>query len=129
MDVFAVHGVGGIVGNILTGFCTQRYWSALDGKTILYSGVIEGEGLLLAWQVVACLATFSWSFIVTSIILLGLNQIPGLSLRLHSDHEEAGIDISEIGEVSFDYLNKSSSLKRRNMEMKAGKTDDPINIE
>eukprot|EP00835_Amoeboradix_gromovi_P003121 NODE_195_length_15388_cov_0.563926.p6 type:complete len:137 gc:universal NODE_195_length_15388_cov_0.563926:11139-11549(+) len=117
LDVFAVHGVGGIVGNLLTGVLTQRYWPSLDGTSILYSGVIEGEGLLLAWQIVDCLASFSWSFGVTSVILLLLNRIPGLSLRLDEDNEELGIDMSEMGEVAFDYIHELNATRKEKSDL------------
>ena len=80
---------------------------------LLYTGVIEGDGRLLAWQVVDCLSCFSWSFFVTSFILIILNRIPGLSLRLDAEGEELGVDISEIGEVTFDGAMEFSEARKR----------------
>ena len=129
LDVFAVHGVGGIVGNILTGFCTERYWPSLDGTVILYTGVIEGDGRLLAWQIVDCLASFSWSFCVTGLIVLLLDRIPGLSLRLDASEEELGIDISEMGEVAFDYVHTFDEKKKKEKKDKEKKKETSASTE
>jgi Amt family ammonium transporter len=55
LDVFAVHGIGGITGNLLTGVFAQKY----------YANGIDGGGLDGNWiQVVSCdLIYFSWSII------------------------------------------------------------------
>ena len=103
MDVFAVHGIGGIVGNLMTGIFTERNIAALDGTTILMSGLIEGESLIV-WQFISCLACFSYSFIMTGIILSVINVIPGLSLNFKIFDDEIGLDAAEMGEVTYDYL-------------------------
>lgn len=41
---------------------------------------------------------------MTCIILFIMNLIPGLSLRVTAEEEEAGLDISQGGEFAFDYI-------------------------
>jgi ammonium transporter, Amt family len=42
LDTFSVHGVGGFIGNILTGFFAEKWIGALDGTSI-NGGAIEGN--------------------------------------------------------------------------------------
>eukprot|EP00834_Sanchytrium_tribonematis_P002339 NODE_70_length_24940_cov_0.663138.p22 type:complete len:126 gc:universal NODE_70_length_24940_cov_0.663138:1076-1453(+) len=91
------------MGNLQTGLFAQRYWSDLDGTKIIYSGAIEGE-MLIVWQFISCLVTFAWSFVITVILLYGINLIPGLSLTIKNFDAEKGLDEQEMGEATYDYL-------------------------
>jgi len=91
LEVFAVHGVGGIWGAIATGI----FAVALIGGT---EGAIEGNGGQVVTQIVAVAATIAYSFVVTVIILKVLDLVPGLGLRVGEDEEDQGLDISAHGE-------------------------------
>ncbi|MBI4298654.1 MAG: ammonium transporter [Chloroflexi bacterium] len=91
LDVFAVHGVGGIWGSLATGIFAV---AAIGGT----SGLIEGNGGQMTKQALGVLATLLWSGIVTLIILLVLKAIPGLGLRASEKEEDEGMDISAHGE-------------------------------
>ncbi|KAF9350709.1 hypothetical protein BGX26_011178 [Mortierella sp. AD094] len=104
-DVFAVHGVGGIVGNLLTGIFAQKWVAALDG-TVIEGGWLDGHWIQLAYQLADSAAGLSWSFSVTFLILFIMNKIPGLTLRVDADREQRGLDIAELGEMAYGHLDE-----------------------
>eukprot|EP00835_Amoeboradix_gromovi_P007000 NODE_983_length_2555_cov_0.219463.p2 type:complete len:130 gc:universal NODE_983_length_2555_cov_0.219463:971-582(-) len=91
----------------------------------MYSGVIEGEGLLLLWQLADIVACFSWSFLVTAVLLLIIDRTPGLSLTLGSEDELTGIDAIEMGEATFDYLKLINSPKPKMKEIGTSPASQP----
>ena len=91
LEVFAVHGVGGIWGAVATGIFAVE----VIGGT---AGAIDGNGGQIVTQLVAVVATMAYSFIVTVIILKALDLIPGLSLRVAESDEDQGLDLSAHGE-------------------------------
>lgn len=104
LDIFAVHGVGGLVGNILTSFFAADYVAALDGHTRIPGGWINHHWRQLAYQLADSFAGGAYSFVVTCLILFLLNLIPGLRIRASEDAEVLGIDDAEIGEFAYDYV-------------------------
>lgn len=112
LDVFAIHCVGGIVGNLLTyflnclsndsGIFAADYIAALDGFTKIRGGWINHNYIQLAYQLCNCVTGFLYAFTVTYIILLVMNYIPGLSLRVSVESELRGIDHSELGQSAYD---------------------------
>lgn len=90
LEVFAVHGIGGIWGAIATAIF------AVGGV-----GVVDGEFGLLGDNVVAVVSTMGYSFIVTLVILKVLDIIPGLGLRAEEADESTGLDISHHGERAY----------------------------
>ncbi len=91
-DVFGVHGVGGILGAILTGvFCA----SSLGG--------VEPEGYNMAhqvWvQVKSVLMTLAWSGVVAAVSFAVCKYTIGL--RVSEEAEREGLDISTHGEVAY----------------------------
>ncbi len=94
LEVFAVHGVGGIWGAIATGIFAV---SAIGGT----AGAIDGNAGQLVTQLLAVVATMAYSFIVTLVILKVLDLVPGLGLRVSPASEDVGLDISAHGERAF----------------------------
>ena len=94
LEVFAVHGVGGIWGAIATGIFAV---SAIGGT----AGAIDGNAGQLVTQLLAVVATMAYSFIVTLVILKVLDLVPGLGLRVSPAAEDVGLDISAHGERAF----------------------------
>ena len=94
LDVFAVHGLGGMVGLIGTGIFAAE---AIGGT----KGLIEGSSTLLIENIILIVATFAYSLIATLIILKILDVIPGLGLRSTESEEDEGLDISDHGERAF----------------------------
>ncbi len=91
LDVFAVHGIGGIWGALATGIFTV---SAMTGVP----GVVEGSFDQLIVQAQAVLGTLAYSGIASYVILLVLDKIPGLGLRVSEAEEDQGLDLSVHGE-------------------------------
>ena len=94
LEVFAVHGVGGIWGAMATGIFAV---AAIGGT----AGWIEGNGGQMLTQAIAVIATGAYSFVVTVIILKALDLIPGLGLRVEENEEDQGLDLSQHGERAF----------------------------
>ncbi|KAL3473057.1 ammonium transporter AmtB-like domain-containing protein [Aspergillus californicus] len=93
MDVFKLHGLGGMVGSFLTGIFADHYVSALDGGTLI-PGAINGEGVQVGKQLADICAVSAYSFVVTAIILMVMKYIPFLGLRVSEDAEYMGLDAS-----------------------------------
>ncbi|KAF8474701.1 putative ammonium transporter [Kalaharituber pfeilii] len=108
LDIFAEHGIGGIVGNILTAFFAADYIAALDGVSIgeykIDGGWLNHHWVQLGYQVADSVAGFAYAFGGTCIILFIMNLIPGLSLRASEKAEIMGIDDAELGEFAYDYV-------------------------
>ena len=97
LDVFGVHGVGGIVGAILTGVFAV---GALSASTTLpegYPGLLEGNGAQVMLQVIGVLATLVYSGIGSFIILKIIDAVIGL--RVTDEQEREGLDQALHGEA------------------------------
>jgi Amt family ammonium transporter len=90
LEVFAVHGIGGIWGAIATGIF------AVGGI-----GLVDGDAELLVDNVIAVLATMAYSLVATFIILKVLDVVPGLGLRAEEVDEDTGLDIALHGERAY----------------------------
>ena len=91
LAVLGVHGIGGTWGALATGLFVGVGFGALA------DGVTRGEQML--YQIVGIGATWGWSFVLTSVILLGIKYTIGL--RVRDEEEEAGLDISQHGEPAY----------------------------
>ena len=93
LDVFPVHGVGGILGTTLTGVFVAASW----GGAGLPEGVSMGSQVMV--QVIGVLTTVVWCGFFTYIILKVVDGLTGL--RVSDDDEETGIDLTEHGERGY----------------------------
>ena len=93
LDVVAAHGVGGIVGALLTGVFAEKAWSG--GA----EGLLFGNARQLGIQAIAVLATIVYSGVVTLVIL----KVIGLAIRLRSNVREEGLgmDFTQHGEEAY----------------------------
>tara|TARA_A100001037_G_scaffold117140_1_gene106600 strand:- start:2487 stop:3611 length:1125 start_codon:yes stop_codon:yes gene_type:complete len=89
LDVFAVHGVGGMVGLLGCGIFAKEI------------GLIEGESALLMDNIVLIVSTFVYALVATFVLLKILDVIPGLGLRSTESEEDAGLDTSDHGEAGY----------------------------
>jgi Amt family ammonium transporter len=92
LDVFAVHGVGGMLGILLTSFFAA---TVLDGL-----GLPGSMGHQLWIQAVGVGATAIWSGLFTYLILIFVRAV--LGLRVSEDEEATGLDITHHGERGYD---------------------------
>ncbi|KAF3918466.1 hypothetical protein ABW21_db0203614 [Orbilia brochopaga] len=104
LDIFAVHGVGGLVGNVLTAFFATRYVANLDGTNNVPLGWLDHHWVQIGYQLADSVAGFAYSFGGTCLILFIMNLVPGLSLRASEEAEVLGIDDAELGEFAYDYV-------------------------
>lgn len=110
LDVFAVHGIGGIVGNILTGiFAQKKYAKEIEG------GWLDSNWIQIVYQLIDTVAGLIWSFVVTFLILWIMNKIPGLSLRVDIEIERAGLDQGELG-FNISEREKSERLRKKSVK-------------
>jgi ammonium transporter, Amt family len=90
LDVFGVHGVGGLTGTLLTGvFATASIGGA--------SGLIEGNSRQLLIQLYGVAVTLAWSGGMTFVLLKLVSTF--VPLRVSRAHELEGLDISQHGEA------------------------------
>ncbi|KIH95149.1 ammonium transporter [Sporothrix brasiliensis 5110] len=104
LDIFAVHAIGGLVGNVCTGFFAADYIAHLDGVQVIAGGWVNHHWAQLGIQLADSFSGGAYSFVGTSLILFVMNMIPGLRLRASEEAEILGIDDSEIGEFAYDYV-------------------------
>ena len=90
LDVVAAHGVGGIVGALLTGVFASKAWNA-DGA--------DGGLRQLGIQAVAILATLAYSAVGTFVIVKLLALVT--SLRTDAREEGMGLDVTQHGEEAY----------------------------
>lgn len=95
LDAFGVHGMGGIVGSILTGVFATRYISGEGGV----EGALYGDWHQLWVQVVATAVSVVFSAAMTYILFKIVDKLVGL--RVDARVEEEELDIYEHGESAY----------------------------
>jgi Amt family ammonium transporter len=90
LDVFGVHGMGGLTGMILTGV----FAVAAVGEV---SGLIEGNGRQVLLQLYGVAVTLVWSGVITFVLLKLIGFF--LPLRVRDEDERIGLDVSLHGEA------------------------------
>ncbi len=91
LDVFAVHGVGGIFGTLLVAFFGQSWLGGL--------GAVKSVGMQLGIQAAGVGVTIVWSAAATAAIALLIKAT--LGLRVSEEQEYEGMDQSEHGETAY----------------------------
>ena len=89
LDVFPVHGVGGILGTILAGVFCSTQLGIFSGNG--FSDGISSIGGQVAVQATGVVATFAYTAVMTFVILKLVNMMVGL--RIDSDEENQGLDL------------------------------------
>jgi Amt family ammonium transporter len=82
LDVFGIHGIGGLVGAILTGVFADKALSGLDANVAL--------------QAIAAFSTLAYSAVMTLIILKIVNIFVGLRVGAEIEHD--GLDLTQHAE-------------------------------
>ncbi|KAF2457486.1 ammonium transporter-like protein [Lineolata rhizophorae] len=106
MDVFAEHGVAGMVGLFINGIFGASYIIGLDGVN---AGAFPGAWLEHNWkqlymQIAYIVACTAYSFVVSLILAFAIDKIPGLKLRASDEAELLGMDDDQLGEFAYDYV-------------------------
>jgi Amt family ammonium transporter len=82
LDAFGVHGVGGIIGALLTGAFVSKEISGMDGSVL-----IQAKGVAV---------TLVYGLVVSYVLLILIDKTMGL--RVTEEQERQGLDISLHGE-------------------------------
>ncbi len=92
LDVFGVHGVGGIVGALLTGVFSAASLGGIKGGdySIMSQLFVQAEGVVI---------TMVWSAIVAYVAFKIVDMLVGL--RVTEEEEREGLDISSHGESAY----------------------------
>jgi ammonium transporter, Amt family len=93
LDVWACHGVGGILGTICVGIFAAK---AVNGV----SGLIEGDLRQFGVQVAGVAIAAIYSFIVTLVMLKLINKVT--PVRVSTEAEDKGLDTALHGETAYD---------------------------
>jgi Amt family ammonium transporter len=93
LDVFAVHGVGGMFGAVATGIFAS---SAVQAA---YSGLLQGNPEQLAKQLIAVVATVGYAVVTTVVIVKVVDLL--LGIRVKPEAEAMGLDLSVHGEAAY----------------------------
>ena len=94
-DAFGVHGVGGIVGSVLTGVFATRYITGEGGV----EGALYGDWHQLGVQLFATAVSIAFSAVVTVVLFAIVDRLVGI--RVDKRVEEEGLDIYEHGESAY----------------------------
>jgi Amt family ammonium transporter len=95
LDVFPVHGVGGIIGTIFAGLLVSTQFGG--------AGLDEGmtTGSQVGVQLVGVLATVTWTAVVTWLVLKLVSVFA--TLRVSEDEETEGLDITMHEEKGYNF--------------------------
>ena len=106
LDVFGIHGVGGILGAIATGILVNP---ALGGSGVVDYAMTGGAGGIATYdfatqvwaQIKGVLVTIAWSGIGSAILYYLVDALVGL--RVNQDEEREGLDLADHGERAYNY--------------------------
>lgn len=93
LDAFGVHGVGGMVGTVLTGVFANP---VLGG----FAGLLYGDPMQVVRQLGSVLFVVVWAGGLTFVIAKAVERV-GHGLRVSHDQEEVGLDMATHGEPSY----------------------------
>jgi len=95
LDVFAVHGVGGMTGSLLLAFFMAPSLGG-TGDPAAYSIVHQ-----LAGQAVGVFVVALWSIVASAVLALGVSWI--IPMRVSEDAEREGLDLTSHGERGWEF--------------------------
>lgn len=89
LDVFGAHGLGGIVGSLLTGLFISKAWGS----------EVDGSYLQVLVQAIAVIIAIGYSAVMTYIIASLINLV--IPFRVEENAEKQGLDIAMHGEEAY----------------------------
>lgn len=96
LDAFGVHGVGGIIGSVLTGVFATQFVTGEGGV----QGALYGDWNQLWIQIAATVISMVFSALMTFVLFKVVDKLVGI--RVDKRVEEEGLDIYEHGESAYD---------------------------
>ena len=100
LDAFGVHGAGGTLGALLTGFFANSAINPIYG-TGKATGLFEGNWRQVFDQAMGIAIAWTLAIVGTLIILFIVDKTIGL--RVTAGEEEAGLDLSQHGEEGYEW--------------------------
>jgi Amt family ammonium transporter len=97
LDVFGVHGIGGLTGTLLAGVFAVGALSASPELPGGVHGLIEGNPGQVLSQFYGIVVTIVWTGVLTWAILKGIGLL--VPLRVKQEDEIMGLDVSQHGEA------------------------------
>jgi Amt family ammonium transporter len=97
LDAFGVHGVGGMLGALLTGF-----WATTAVNPAGADGLFHGGTGLVLRQLVALIVCAAYSFVLSFVLLKLVDKVIGL--RVSEDSENIGLDLTQHRESAYTVL-------------------------
>lgn len=98
LDVFPVHGVGGILGTIMAGIFASTELGIFSGYG--FADGITSMGGQLKVQIIGVISTLVYTAIVTFVILKVVDAMTGL--RVNDENETEGLDLTQHDERGYD---------------------------
>jgi Amt family ammonium transporter len=109
LDVVGVHGVGGLVGALLTGVFATTTINEAGADGLLY-----GNPALLGEQALAVLVTIAYSFTMTLIIIKVVDVLVGV--RVTEGDEVTGLDLTQHAEAGYTTVPSGSIVRAAQTE-------------
>ena len=97
LDVFPVHGVGGIVGTFLAGILVSAELGIFSGNGLAEGNTIGSQVMV---QITGILATGIYTAIVTFVLLKLVGMLTD-GLRVTGEQEQQGLDIADHDEKGY----------------------------
>ena len=97
LDVFGVHGIGGLTGTLLAGVFAVGALSASPEMPGGVHGLLEGNPHQVLAQLYGIAVTLVWSGVLTFVILKVISMV--VPLRVRHEDEVMGLDVSQHGEA------------------------------
>jgi Amt family ammonium transporter len=94
LDVWGVHGVGGVVGCICTGIFANKLWNPAGAD-----GLLRGGTHFFLMQVVSVAITAAYAFAFSLAALWLINKV--VRVKVSAEEEEVGLDSAEHGEEAY----------------------------
>jgi Amt family ammonium transporter len=95
LDVWGVHGIGGMLGVILLGVFASKAMNSNGAD-----GLMQGGTTFFARQCIAVIGSAIYAFVFTYIMLAIINKIT--KVRVSEAEEDLGLDTSQHGEKAYD---------------------------
>ena len=97
LDVFGVHGIGGLTGTFLAGVLAVGALSASPEMPGGVAGLLEGNPQQVLDQLYGIVVTLAWSGIMTFVVLKIVGAM--VPLRVRHEDEVMGLDVTQHGEA------------------------------
>jgi Amt family ammonium transporter len=94
LDVWGVHGVGGLIGTVMLGVFASKAWNPLGVE-----GLLHGGAGFLCKQCIAVLVSGAWAFAFTYGVLWVINRFT--VVHVDPQLEEQGLDAGLLGEGAY----------------------------